>query len=46
MRRRSHDLGDAGAALLFKPFGAFALAFREGQPHENAYGPPPEDRSS
>ena len=42
--RRSHDLGEAGAALFFKPFGGFYLAFREGQPHENAYGPAPVDR--
>ena len=39
--RRSHDLGEAGAALFFKPLGGFYLAFREGQPHENAYGPGP-----
>jgi uncharacterized membrane protein YhaH (DUF805 family) len=39
--RRAHDLGKPGRWLLYSPFRAFDLAFREGEPHANQYGPAP-----
>jgi uncharacterized membrane protein YhaH (DUF805 family) len=40
--KRAHDLGEVGVRL-FAPLRAFEIPFREGQPHENAFGPPPGD---
>ncbi len=38
--KRTHDLGRPGR-LFMGPFSTFDLAFREGEPHDNAYGPRP-----
>ncbi|CAN0413444.1 unnamed protein product [Phaeothamnion confervicola] len=38
--KRAHDLG-LGVLHLLIPFCFYALIFQEGEPHHNAYGPPP-----
>jgi uncharacterized membrane protein YhaH (DUF805 family) len=41
--RRSHDLGHSGwfALITLIPFVGWYLVFKQGQPGENKYGPPP-----
>lgn len=40
--RRAHDLGKPGRWLLYSPFRAYQLTFREGEPQTNQYGPAPQ----
>ena len=36
--KRAHDLGKPGS-WMFRPFSGSKLAFSEGEPHDNQYGP-------
>lgn len=44
--RRAHDLGHSGSWTLISPFRAYQLAFLEGEPRDNRYGPPPAESAA